>query len=64
MLSYSFLALTRWRAGPAVPTLPEVHRRVLLALLTGLAEWWAQAAPPLLPPEAAFALLGRAPHGR
>ena len=64
MLSYSFLALTRWRDAPAVPTLPEVHRRVLLALLTGLAEWWARTAPPPLPPEAAFALLGRAPPGR
>ena len=65
MLSYSFLALTRWRSGTEdVPTLPEVHRQVVLALLTGLAAWWAQTGPPPLPPEASFALLGRAPHGR
>lgn len=65
MLSYGFLALTRWRAGPgAVPTLPEVHRRVVLALLTGLAAWWAETAPPPSPPEASSALLGRAPPGR
>jgi hypothetical protein len=39
MLSYSFLALTRWRGtsdSTAFPTLPEVHRQVLLALLTDL----------------------------
>ena len=60
MLSYSFLALTRWRAGPAVPTLPEVHRRVVLALLIGLAAWRAQTGPPPVPPEAPFTLLGRA----
>ena len=55
----------RWRAEPgSVPTLPEVHRRVVLALLTGLAAWWYQTGPPLLPPETTFALLGRAPPGR
>ena len=64
MLSYSFLALTHWRASQDVPSVPEVHRRVLLALLTGLVEWWAQTAPPPLSPEASFALLGRAPPGR
>ena len=38
MLSYSFLSLTRWKAGSlgALPTLPEVHRQMLLALLTDL----------------------------
>ena len=64
MLSYSFLALTRWREAPAVPTLPEVHRRVLLALLSELATWWGQTRPPPLPTEAFAHLLGRAPPGR
>lgn len=38
MLSYSYLALTRWQARSlaTLPTLPEVHRQVLLALLTDL----------------------------
>jgi len=39
MLSYSFLALTQWQAQAATPpTLPEVHRQVLLALLTDLVQ--------------------------
>ncbi len=44
MLSYSFLTLTRWQAksdSTALPTLPEVHRQVLLALLTDLVQRWA-----------------------
>ena len=50
MLSYSFLSLTRWQARtPAtLPTLPEVHRQVLLALLTDLVQRWAQAEHPAL----------------
>ena len=62
MLSYSFLALTRWQAGASavLPTLPEVHRQVLLALLTDLVERWAQTERPVL--NGPFAhLLGRAP---
>jgi len=47
MLSYSFLALTPWqaRSEAALPTLPEVHRQVLLALLTDLVQRWAEAKP-------------------
>ena len=39
VLSYRFLAFARWREAPVVPTLPDVHRRVVLSLLTGLAAW-------------------------
>ena len=62
MLSYSFLALTRWRArSPAtLPTLPEVHRQVLLALLTDLVQRWVQAKQPVLS-EPFVHLLDRAP---
>jgi hypothetical protein len=62
MLSYSFLALTRWQArlGATLPTLPEVHRQVLLALLTDLVQRWAEAKPATLAGPFA-SLLGRAP---
>jgi SRSO17 transposase len=62
MLSYSFLALTRWQAGsPSVlPMLPEVHRQVLLALLTDVVERWAQMKRPELGKPLAR-LLSRAP---
>ena len=62
MLSYSFLSLTRWRAGSlgALPTLPEVHRQVLLALLTDLVQRWAQVKQPMLSRPFAH-LLDRAP---
>ena len=62
VLSYSFLALTRWQAksSSTAPTLPEVHRQVLLALLTDLVQRWAQMRQPVL--SAPFAhLLDRAP---
>ena len=59
MLSYSFLALTRWqaRSPSTVPTLPEVHRQVLLALLTDLVQQWAQMCQPV--PSGPFAHLPR-----
>lgn len=62
MLSYSFLSLTRWqaRSPSALPTLPEVHRQVLLALLTDLVERWAQTKRPELGEPFAH-LLSRAP---
>jgi hypothetical protein len=62
MLSYSFLALTRWqaRSEATLPTLPEVHRQVLLALLTDLVQRWAQAEQPMLARPFAH-LLERAP---
>ena len=63
MLSYSFLALTRWQtqaAPTALPTLPEVHRQVLLALLTDLVQRWALVEQHLLPSPLA-SLLNRAP---
>jgi SRSO17 transposase len=62
MLSYSFLALTRWQAksSSAVPTLPEVHRQVLLALLTDLVQRWAQMRQPVLS-EPFVHLLDRSP---
>jgi SRSO17 transposase len=62
MLSYSFLALTRWQArlGTTLPTLPEVHRQVLLALLTDLVQRWEEAKPATLAGPFA-SLLGRAP---
>jgi SRSO17 transposase len=62
MLSYSFLALTRWQArlGATLPTLPEVHRQVLLALLTDLVQRWAEAKPATLAGPF-VSLLGRAP---
>ncbi|HEV2122049.1 MAG TPA: hypothetical protein VGW38_04640, partial [Chloroflexota bacterium] len=61
MLAYSFLALTRWQARTdALPTLPEVHRQVLLALLTDLVQRWAQVEQHLLPGPFA-SLLDRAP---
>jgi hypothetical protein len=65
MLSYSFLALTRWQAksSSAVPTLPEVHRQVLLALLTDLMQRWAQMRQPVLPEPFAH-LIDRAPPGK
>ena len=65
MLSYSFLALTRWQARSlaTLPTLPEVHRQVLLALLTDLVRQWAQVEQPVLPEPFAH-LLDRAPPGK
>ncbi len=62
MLSYSFLALTRWRAKTlaVLPTLPEVHRQVLLALLTDPVQRWAQVEQPVLAGPFAH-LLNRAP---
>jgi SRSO17 transposase len=65
MLSYSFLALTRWQAKTpsTVPTLPEVHRQVLLALLTDLVQQWAQLGQPVLSRPFAH-LLDRAPPKR
>ena len=44
MLAYSYLVLRRWQGGPALPTLPEVHRQVLLALLVDLVQRWAWTA--------------------
>lgn len=63
MLAYSFLALMRWREVPSVPTLPEVHRRVLLALLIDLTCWWAANGQPKLS-EPVRLLIGRAPPER
>ena len=65
MLSYSFLALTRWQAvpqtdSPALPKLPEVHRQVLLALLTDLVQRWALVEQYLLTSPFA-SLIDRAP---
>jgi len=62
MLSYSFLSLTRWqtRSEATLPTLPEVHRQVLLALLTDLVERWEQTKHPELGKPFAY-LLSRAP---
>lgn len=62
MLSYSFLVLTRWqaRSNTILPTLPEVHRQVLLALLTDLVQRWALVKQHLLPSPLA-SLLDRAP---
>lgn len=64
MLSYSFLAFTRWKARTlaTLPSLPEVHRQVLLALLTDLVQQWAQVEQPVL--SGPFdQLLDRAPPG-
>ena len=65
MLAYSFLALTRWqaRSEATLPTLPEVHRQVLLALLTDLVQRWAQVEQPVLSGPFAH-LLDRAPPRR
>ena len=61
MLAYSFLALTRWRSATAVPSLPEVHRRVVVALTCALAGWWAETAVPVLDAALFGQLIGPAP---
>lgn len=65
LVMLSFLALTRWQAksSSAVPTLPEVDRQVLLALLTDLVQRWAQMCQPVLPEPFAH-LLDRTPPGK
>ena len=61
MLVYSFLALVRWRSATAVPSLPEVHRRVVVALTCAQAGCWAEPVLPTLDAAVFGPLVGRAP---